>query len=106
MAFEILMGLRVADRDTYAEYRTAIAPLLDAAGAGFRYDFDVARTLRSEGGRDLNRVFVLRFPDREAKERFFADPVYLAIRSRLFETAVREAVTIAEYVAAPAQVEG
>jgi uncharacterized protein (DUF1330 family) len=42
-------------------------------------------------------VFLLRFPDREAKERFFAHPQYLEIRARLFETAVQRVTTIAEH---------
>ena len=99
MPYEILMGLFVAGQETYAQYRAEIAPLLETAGAGFRYDFDVSRTLKSEAGLEVNRVFVLRFPDREAKERFFADPRYLAIRARLFEPSVERSVVIAEYVA-------
>jgi uncharacterized protein (DUF1330 family) len=97
MPFEIVMGLFVDDDETYTKYRAAIAPLLEAAGAGFRYDFAVARTLKSDGGVEFNRVFVLRFPDREARQRFFADPGYLAIRAALFEKAVRRAALIAEY---------
>jgi uncharacterized protein (DUF1330 family) len=99
MAFEILVGLFVDDEQTYGRYRAAIAPLLEAAGAGFRYDFGVARTLKSEGDVEINRVFVLRFPDLEARQRFFADPDYLAIRAALFEKAVRRTVIIAEYAA-------
>ena len=97
MPFEITMGLFVADQEKYARYRVEIAPLLKAAGASFRYDFEVARTLRSESGLEVNRVFVLQFPDRAGKDRFFADPRYLEIRSRLFEKSVTGAVTIAQY---------
>jgi uncharacterized protein (DUF1330 family) len=99
MAFEITMGLFVADRENYAQYRREIAPLLEAAGGAFRYDFEVANTLKNESGRDMNRVFVLRFPEREAKNRFFGDPRYQEIRRRLFEIAVTSAVVIAEYAA-------
>src|SRR5690348_10559298 len=99
MPLEIVVGLFVEDEETYARYRAAIAPLLEAAGAGFRYDFSVARTLKSEGDVELNRVFVLRFPDEEAHQRFFADPGYLAIRAALFEPAVRRTAVIAEYAA-------
>jgi uncharacterized protein (DUF1330 family) len=97
MPFEMTMGLYVADRDTYSRYRAAIAPLLEVAGAGFRYDFDVSKTLKSEAGVEINRVFVLRFPDRGARDRFFADPQYVSIRGRLFEEAVERTVVIAEY---------
>ena len=91
------MGLFVADQERYSRYRAEIAPLLEAAGAGFRYDFDVSQTLKSEAGVEINRVFVLRFPDREARDRFFADPQYVSIRGRLFEKAVKRTVVIAEY---------
>jgi len=85
---ELTVGLLLADHEKYAAYRAAIAPLLEAAGAGFRYDFEVSRTLKSEASHDINRVFVLRFPDRGSKERFFADPRYVDIRARLYAPAV------------------
>jgi len=97
MAFEMTVGLFVADNEKYSQYRAEIAPLLETAGAGFRYDFDVARTLKSETGQDINRVFVLHFPDRASKERFFADSKYREIRARLFEKAVERSTIIAEY---------
>lgn len=96
MAFETIVGLWVADQGQYARYRAEIAPLLEAAGGGFRYDFEVARTLKSEAGQDINRLFVLRFPDRAGKEQFFADPRYREIRARLFEKAVTGVVQIGE----------
>ena len=74
MFFEMTVGLLVVDHEKYAQYRAEIAPLLAAAGGRFRYDFEVARTLKSEAEHDINRVFVLRFPDRASKESFFADP--------------------------------
>lgn len=97
MSFEMTMGLFVADREKYAQYRQEIAPLLKAAGGAFRYDFEVAKTLKSDSEHDINRVFVLRFPDRAAKERFFIDQEYREIRARLFEQAVTSVDVIAEY---------
>jgi uncharacterized protein (DUF1330 family) len=90
------VGLLVLDHEMYAQYRAEIAPLLEAAGARFRYDFEVARNLRSETSHGINRLFVLQFPDRAGKERFFADPRYLEIRGRLFEKAVGGMTVIAE----------
>jgi uncharacterized protein (DUF1330 family) len=97
MPFERLAGLLVTDHETYAQYRAEIAPLLEAAGGGFRYDFEVARTLKKAVEHDINRVFVLRFPDRATKERFFSDPRYLEIRDRLFNKAVQATAILAEY---------
>ena len=98
MPYEMTVGLDVVDDGTYARYRREMRPLLAAAGGEFRYDFVVARTLEADQDVEINRAFILRFPDRAAKDRFFADPRYLEIRARLFEPAVRTRVTLAEYV--------
>ena len=99
MPYEINVGLLVADQEKYAQYRREMRPLLDAAGGAFRYDFEVARVLHAEEGTaEINRVFVIRFPSRSAKEAFFADPRYLEIRRRLFDPSVKARVSIAEYV--------
>jgi len=45
---------------------------------------------------EINRVFILRFPDRVAKKRFFADSRYREIRGRPFPQAVRGLTMIAE----------
>ncbi|MCX6611775.1 MAG: DUF1330 domain-containing protein [Acidobacteria bacterium] len=97
MSYEMTVGLNVVDAAVYAEYRAGMTPILEAYGGGFRYDFEVARTLRNEEGREINRVFVLSFPDREAKERFFTDAAYLVVRERLFVSSVAAVTLIAEY---------
>jgi uncharacterized protein (DUF1330 family) len=91
------MGLFVVDQEKYAQYRSEIAPLLQAVKGRFRYDFEVSRVLKSDAGHDINRLFVLQFPDRDSKERFFTNPQYLEIRARLFAKAVGETVKVAEY---------
>jgi uncharacterized protein (DUF1330 family) len=99
MPYEMTVGLLVTDHAMYAQYRREMRPLLERAGGAFRYDFDVARVLESEDGAEINRAFVIQFPDRSTKERFFADPRYLEIRRRLFEPSVKSTVRIAEYAA-------
>ena len=96
MPFEMTVGLLVVDHDRYAQYRAEMTPLLEAAGGKFRYDFEVARTLKSEAGHEINRVFVIQFPDRAGRERFFSDPRYLEIRGRLFESSVRGTAILTE----------
>ena len=97
MAHELVVALQVDDPETYKRYRAEIKPLLENAGGAFRYDFEVSRTLITGSPHEINRVFVLAFPDAEAKARFFADPSYRAIRSRLYEGSVRGTSIIAEY---------
>jgi uncharacterized protein (DUF1330 family) len=84
MSYEMTVGLFVIDRKKYSDYRAEIAPLLEASRAGFRFDFEVARQLKTEAGSQINRLFVIRFPDRASKDSFFADPRYLEVRARLF----------------------
>ena len=97
MAFERVAALSIVDQDVYAEYRTAIRPLLDELGADFRFDFAVSQVLRGDDAKHTNRVFVLRFPDRAAKVRFFGDPRYAKIKQHLFDPSVASIVVIAEY---------
>lgn len=98
MSYELTVGLHVVDQQEYARYRKEMRPLLEAVGGSFRYDFEVGRVLHSEtAGAEINRLFVLRFPDKPSEERFFADPRYIEIRGRLFEPAVKAKVQIAEY---------
>lgn len=96
MAYEMTVGLHVSDQESYARYRAEIAPLLEAAAGWFRYDFEVARTLKGAADGEINRLFILQFPDLPSKEVFFSDPRYLAIRKRLFEPSVTAATIIAE----------
>ena len=105
MPYERIFGLDVVDHDTYTQYRKEMVPLMEAAGGTFRYDFDVARVLRGENGAPINRAFVIRFPNRDASERFFADPSYLEIRRRLFEPSVASVVLIGEYEVSGSQSE-
>ena len=97
MAYETVVGLDVEDGEVYAQYREEMRPLLQAAGGEFRYDFEVGRTLKNSSDHEINRVFVLAFPDGNARQRFFADPAYREIRGRLFDRAVRGTTIIAEY---------
>jgi uncharacterized protein (DUF1330 family) len=97
MAHEMLVALDVADPALYQEYRAAMRPLLEAAGGGFRYDFEIARTLRSEASHPINRVFAIHFPDAASKDRFYAAPEYRRIRERLFTPAVRARTILGEY---------
>ena len=98
MAYEMAVGLVVVNQESYTQYRTAMRPLLEEAGGEFRYDFEIAHVLRrQEGDAEINRTFVMRFPDKSSKERFFGDPRYADIKRRFFDPAVKARVLIAEY---------
>jgi uncharacterized protein (DUF1330 family) len=94
---EVLVALDVRDEKGYAEYRAAIAPLLQARSARFGVDVRVAEVLRSPGLAAFNRLFTLRFPSVSERDAFFADPGYLAIRKRLFEPSVAAFETLGRY---------
>ena len=80
---ETLMGLDVADNDGYQAYRDAMLPLLERIGGGFRYDFTIAKTLRSSAGHEINRVFIIYFPNRQARDPSLPTYVRHGARKRI-----------------------
>jgi uncharacterized protein (DUF1330 family) len=97
MSYENLVGLDVTDEKGYDQYRRAMSPILGKFGGGFRYDFKISEILINETANKINRVFVIRFPDKAGKDAFFADPEYKAIRAKYFETSVAARTVISEY---------
>jgi uncharacterized protein (DUF1330 family) len=93
----MLVGLKVSNEDGYAEYRKAMRPLLLAAGGDFGCDFRVSEVLRAPGEADMNRVFTIHFPSDSARDAFFSDPAYLAIKERHFQGAVETTTILASY---------
>jgi uncharacterized protein (DUF1330 family) len=94
---EVLIGVRVIDEAGYARYRAEMAPLLEAHGGRFILDLRVAEILRAPSATAFNRLFTIRFPSTRHREAFFADPAYVAVRSRLFEPSVSEMVRLGDY---------
>jgi uncharacterized protein (DUF1330 family) len=92
-----LVGLEVRDDALYRQYREHMSPILRSYGGSFGYDFVVARVLESQTPAPINRVFTIRFPTRDAAQRFFSDTAYLAVRARYFEPAVGGITNIAAY---------
>ena len=88
MTYEMMVGLTVTDDALYQQYREAMAPLLAAHGGGFRYDFTIAKVLKSASEHAINRVFAIGFGSKAQKDAFFAHPDYQAIKARFFERAV------------------
>ena len=94
---EILRGVQVIDEAVYARYRAEMAPLLDAHGGRFVLDVRVAEIVRAPSPTAFNRLFTIRFPSARHRDAFFADPDYVAVRSRLFEPSVSAMVRLGEY---------
>jgi uncharacterized protein (DUF1330 family) len=97
MAYELLVAMQVADSERYATYREEMRPLLEKAQAGFRFDAGISQVLTPENQPAYNRIFVLAFPNKAAKDSFFADPAYQEIRARHFVPSVSAFVILAEY---------
>ncbi len=97
MAYELLLGLWVEDPARYADYRANMMPLFTKAGGRFRYDFEVAKTLKAENGERINRVMVIAFPDEDASKQLFANPDYLEVRKRYFEPSVTSVSQLSAY---------
>lgn len=97
MTHEMMVGLTVTDDDVYQQYRAAMAPLLAAHGGGFRYDFTVAKVLKSASEHPINRVFAIYFGSEAQKNAFFAHPDYLAIKARFFTRSVAGTTIFGSY---------
>jgi uncharacterized protein (DUF1330 family) len=92
-----IIGLEIRDPELYRRYRERMTPLLHAQGGEFVYDFTIGEVLKSATPAPIQRLFVMRFLDAAAAERFFADPAYLAVRRECFEPAVGSVTKIVEF---------
>lgn len=97
MSYENLVGLNVIDEQGYQQYRAAMMPILKSFGGYFGYDFMVSEVLLSQTTNDINRVFTIGFPDKNAMEKFFSDPEYLEVKKRHFENSVATTTRISGY---------
>ncbi|MBL8992299.1 MAG: DUF1330 domain-containing protein [Spirochaetia bacterium] len=97
MAFESWMGLEVTDDVGYNAYREGMKPILEKYGGGFRYDFRIAETLRSDSSKPINRVFAIYFESKASRENFFSDPEYKKVREKYFTPSVNAVTTMAEF---------
>ena len=97
MVYEMLVGLHVTNDKVYEDYREKMTPVLIECGGGFGYDFRIAEVLKSQTDDEINRVFTIYFPDREAMQQFFSAESYRAIKAKFFESSVASTTVIAEY---------
>ncbi len=88
MTYEMVVGQAVVDDVLYQQYRSAMAPLLTAHGASFRYDFTIQKVLKSASEHPINRVFAIYFGSKAQMDTFFAHPDYQAIKARFFQRSV------------------
>jgi len=95
--FENHIALHITDETMYQNYRKAMLPILESLGGGFRYDFKISEVLKSETDNEINRVFVIYFPDKETSSMFFQDPDYLKIKEQYFVNSVASITNISEY---------
>ncbi|MCW7469459.1 DUF1330 domain-containing protein [Leptospira kanakyensis] len=97
LSLETIIGIQVKDDELYTKYRTEMKYLLDKYEGGFRYDFKIQETLKSETESSINRLFLIYFKNKERKLSFFADPEYKKIREKYFVPSVESTTQIAEY---------
>ena len=97
MAYEMIVALDVTDDQRYQNYRERMTPILIQCGGGFGYDFKISEVLKSQTDHEINRVFTIHFPDREAMQQFFSAESYKSIKAEFFEPSVASTTLIAEY---------
>ena len=95
--FEILVGMRITDEESYARYREHMTPILESMGGFFRYDMRVAELLKGDAEEPFNRLFIISFPDAATRDRFFGDERYQAVKREHFLGAVSSFTQIAAY---------
>ncbi len=81
----------------YQAYREKMTPVRVECGGGFGYDFRIAEVLKSQTDHEINRVFTIYFPDKEAMQQFFSAESYQTIKAEFFESSVASRTLIAEY---------
>lgn len=96
-ACDRIVALNVIDEDSYQQYRDSTAAILSRYSGERLYDFRVSDALTSGASHPINRVFLIRFPDKATMDGYFADPGYRAARERYFESAVAGATLIGAY---------
>ena len=95
--FEMLVGLNVIDDDNYQQYRKNMIPILESYNGSFGYDFKVSEMLMSETSDVINRLFTIRFSDKEKMEAFFLDTNYKSVKEKYFEKSVESTTIISSY---------
>ena len=93
----MLVGLYVTDDKKYQEYRENMKPILSEYGGGFNYDFKVSEVLLSESDNDINRVFIIHFPDRGTKDSFFSDTKYLEVKKQYYKGSVQNTTVLSSF---------
>ena len=91
------VGLHVTNDKIYQDYREAMKPILMEYGGGFKCDFKVNETLLPTDNKDINRVFIIYFDDKNAMECFFTHPDYLKIKEQYFQNSVSNTVIFSSY---------
>ncbi len=97
MVYEMLVGLHVTNDKVYQDYRQNMTPVLLECGGGFGYDFRIAEVLKSQTDNEINRVFTIYFPDKDAMQQFFSAERYRTVKAKFFESSVASTTVIAEY---------
>ena len=88
MAHLRLVCLDIEDAASYLSYREGMEPLLAQHGGRFVLDVEGAASIHPADFAP-NRVLLIAFPDDATAAGFFADPAYVAVRTRWFRPAVR-----------------
>ncbi len=94
MSFERIMGINVTDDAEYRKYREGMLPILKSFGGSFGFDFKVSEVLLSKTKDEINRVFTIEFPSKNAMEEFFSNPAYLEVQKRHFNSSVSSKTVI------------
>ena len=96
--FEMLVGLNVTDNLMYQAYRANMKPILHTYDGQFGFDFIVSEVLISETNNEINRVFTIRFLNKNKMEAFFKVEDYKKVKEKYFTNSVESTTIISSYI--------
>lgn len=93
---DTFVGLHVTDDASYREYRDGVKPLLEAHGGTLHDDCRIEESRRAVE-HPMNRLFIISFPDANAKRAFFENESFRQMHARYFDPERQGITTVAHY---------
>ncbi len=88
----LVAHIEVHDPAGFDEYRTRVAPVVEAFGGRYLVRGGALETL--EGGEQQRRVVVIEFPSMDAARSFYHSPAYAPVLQRRLDSAASDIVLV------------
>ncbi len=88
----LVAHIEVHDAVGFDEYRSQVAPIIDAFDG--RYILRGGKTETLEGAQQQRRLVIVEFPSMEAARRFYHSPDYAPVLQRRLDSAASDVVLV------------